>query len=29
MSGRTPERDQVTLEPDDAKPDPAAVDASG
>jgi RNA polymerase sigma factor for flagellar operon FliA len=28
MSGRTPGREQVTLEPDDAKPDPAAVDAA-
>jgi RNA polymerase sigma factor for flagellar operon FliA len=28
MSGRTPERDQATLEADDVKPDPAAVDAA-
>jgi RNA polymerase sigma factor FliA len=28
MSGRTPERDRSTLEADDAKPDPAAVDAA-
>jgi RNA polymerase sigma factor for flagellar operon FliA len=28
MSGRTPERDQATLEAEDVKPDPAAVDAA-
>jgi RNA polymerase sigma factor FliA len=28
MSGRTPERDQGTLEADDVKPDPAEVDAA-
>jgi RNA polymerase sigma factor FliA len=28
MSGRTPEREKSTLEADDAKPDPAAVDAA-
>jgi RNA polymerase sigma factor for flagellar operon FliA len=28
MSGRTPERDNSTLEADDLKPDPAAVDAA-
>jgi RNA polymerase sigma factor for flagellar operon FliA len=28
MSGRTPERENATLEPDDVKPDPAAVDAA-
>jgi RNA polymerase sigma factor FliA len=28
MSGRIPEREQVTLEAEDAKPDPAAVDAA-
>jgi RNA polymerase sigma factor for flagellar operon FliA len=28
MSGRTPERDQATLAPDDEAPDPAAVDAA-
>jgi RNA polymerase sigma factor for flagellar operon FliA len=28
MSGRTPERDQATLEADDVKPDPAALDAA-
>jgi RNA polymerase sigma factor for flagellar operon FliA len=28
MSGRTPEREQSTLEADDVKPDPAAVDAA-
>jgi RNA polymerase sigma factor for flagellar operon FliA len=28
MSGRTPERENSTLEADDAKPDPAAVDAA-
>ncbi|HTR71408.1 MAG TPA: RNA polymerase sigma factor WhiG [Mycobacteriales bacterium] len=28
MSGRTPERDQATLEADDVKPDPAAVEAA-
>jgi RNA polymerase sigma factor FliA len=28
MSGRTPEREQATLEADDPKPDPAAVDAA-
>jgi RNA polymerase sigma factor for flagellar operon FliA len=28
MTGRTPERDQATLEADDAKPDPAEVDAA-
>jgi RNA polymerase sigma factor for flagellar operon FliA len=28
MSGRTPERERSTLEADDAKPDPAAVDAA-
>jgi RNA polymerase sigma factor FliA len=28
MSGRTPERERATLEAEDAKPDPAAVDAA-
>jgi RNA polymerase sigma factor for flagellar operon FliA len=28
MTGRTPERDQATLEADDVKPDPAEVDAA-
>jgi RNA polymerase sigma factor for flagellar operon FliA len=28
MSGRTPERERVTLEPEDVKPDPAEVDAA-
>jgi RNA polymerase sigma factor for flagellar operon FliA len=28
MTGRTPERDQATLEADDVKPDPAAVEAA-
>jgi RNA polymerase sigma factor for flagellar operon FliA len=28
MSGRTPERDQATLEAEEVKPDPAAVDAA-
>lgn len=28
MTGRTPERDRATLEADDPKPDPAAVDAA-
>jgi RNA polymerase sigma factor FliA len=28
MSGRTPERERMTLEAEDAKPDPAAVDAA-